>query len=73
MLRQKLSKKHVHEKKPCQCQDRNGIQYAFVAEFESPDDRDYYVAKDPTHQSFVKTAEQIIEKAIVVDYTAGVF
>ncbi|EHA56141.1 hypothetical protein MCOR02_005959 [Pyricularia oryzae] len=52
---------------------QNGIQYAFVAEFESLEDRDYYVAKDPTHQSFVKNAGQIIEKAIVVDYTIGAF
>ncbi|KAI7908558.1 stress responsive A/B barrel domain-containing protein [Pyricularia oryzae] len=37
------------------------------------EDRDYYVAKDPAHQLFVKTAGQIIEKAIVVDYTIGVF
>ncbi|EHA58282.1 hypothetical protein MCOR02_010655 [Pyricularia oryzae] len=52
---------------------QNGIQYAFVAEFERSEDRDYYVAKDPAHQLFVKTAGQIIEKAIVVDYTIGVF
>ena len=52
---------------------QNGIQYAFVAEFESLEDRNYYVAEDPVHQSFVKRAGQIIEKAIVVDYTIGAF
>lgn len=52
---------------------QDGIQYAFIAEFESLEDRDYYVANDPAHQSFVKSAGQIIEKAIVVDYTIGAF
>ncbi|KAH8172644.1 stress responsive a/B barrel domain-containing protein [Sarocladium implicatum] len=50
-----------------------GIQYAFVAEFASLEDRDYYVTSDPAHQSFVKIAGEVLEKAIVVDYTQGSF
>ncbi|KAI1859866.1 hypothetical protein JX265_010315 [Neoarthrinium moseri] len=52
---------------------QNGIQYAFVVEFESLADRDYYVSTDPTHQAFVQSAGSIIEKAIVVDYSTGIF
>ncbi|KAF7362168.1 Stress responsive A/B barrel domain-containing protein [Mycena venus] len=52
---------------------QNGIQYAFVVEFESTADRDYYVATDPTHQAFVKSVGAVVQKAIVVDYTVGHF
>ncbi|KAF8178543.1 hypothetical protein K438DRAFT_1843912 [Mycena galopus ATCC 62051] len=52
---------------------QNGIQYAFVVEFESVADRDYYVAIDPTHQAFVKSLGAIRQKTIVVDYSVGQF
>ncbi|KAK8099713.1 uncharacterized protein PG998_012954 [Apiospora kogelbergensis] len=52
---------------------KDGIQYAFVMHFETPEDRDYYVKTDPVHQNFVKTNGPLIEKAIVVDYTVGEF
>ncbi|KAJ6497751.1 stress responsive A/B barrel domain-containing protein [Mycena sanguinolenta] len=52
---------------------QNGIQYAFVVEFETTADRDYYVATDPTHQAFVKSIGTIVEKIIVVDYNVGQF
>ena len=52
---------------------QNGIQYGFIVEFDSLEDRDYYVGQDPTHQAFIKGRGGIIEKAIVVDYTAGGF
>ena len=52
---------------------KNGLTHAFVVEFDTPEDRDYYVRDDPVHQGFVKSAGPIIEKAIVVDYAAGVF
>lgn len=52
---------------------KNGIQYAFVAEFENLEDRDYYISTDPSHLAFVKTLGPILEKAIVVDFTDGVF
>ncbi|KAI1353595.1 stress responsive A/B barrel domain-containing protein [Xylaria sp. FL0043] len=48
---------------------QNGIQYAFVVEFESTEDRDFYVHNDPAHKAFVTNASPIIEKAIVVDYS----
>lgn len=42
-------------------------------EFESAEDRDYYVNEDPTHDEFKKLAGKVLEKAQVVDFTAGVF
>ncbi|KAI0970863.1 stress responsive A/B barrel domain-containing protein [Xylaria arbuscula] len=48
---------------------QNGIQYAFVVEFESVEDRDFYVSSDQAHKAFVANAAPIIEKIIVVDYS----
>jgi hypothetical protein len=47
---------------------QNGITHGFVVEFASREDRDYYVKEDPTHQAFVKSIEDLVEKAIVVDF-----
>ncbi|KAJ7874821.1 hypothetical protein B0H14DRAFT_92865 [Mycena olivaceomarginata] len=52
---------------------QDGIEYAFVVEFESTADRTYYVKTDPIHQAFKKIAENVVEKVIVVDYTVGQF
>lgn len=52
---------------------QGGITHAFVVEFESDEDRDYYVNKDPAHAAFVKSLGGIIEKAQVIDFSAGVF
>ncbi|KAI1309804.1 stress responsive A/B barrel domain-containing protein [Xylaria venustula] len=48
---------------------QNGFQYAFVAEFENTEDRDFYAHKDPAHKAFIIEASPIIEKVIVVDYS----
>lgn len=50
---------------------QNGITHGFVVEFASVEDRDYYVTKDPTHTAFVKSIEDLVEKAIVVDFSNG--
>ncbi|PGH20810.1 hypothetical protein AJ80_03437 [Polytolypa hystricis UAMH7299] len=52
---------------------QSGITHAFVVEFSSVDDRDYYVQTDPSHQAFVKSLDGIIGKVQVIDFTAGVF
>lgn len=52
---------------------QNGITHAFSVEFESTEDRDYYVKSDPAHQAFIAFAGTVVEKAIVVDYTPGAF
>ncbi|PWY77265.1 hypothetical protein BO94DRAFT_195698 [Aspergillus sclerotioniger CBS 115572] len=51
----------------------NSITHVFVMEFESNEDRDYYLTKDPAHLGFVKTLDGLIEKSQVVDFTEGVF
>ncbi|KAI0406535.1 stress responsive A/B barrel domain-containing protein [Xylaria palmicola] len=48
---------------------QDGIQYAFVVEFESVEDREFYAHKDPAHLNFVANALTNIAKAIVVDYS----
>lgn len=49
------------------------MQYAFVMEFESIADRDYYVAKDPAHLAMVGVVGPSVEKLLVLDYNAGEF
>ncbi|RAL15585.1 Dabb family protein [Aspergillus homomorphus CBS 101889] len=51
----------------------NGITHVFVMEFESEEDREYYLNKDPEHLSFVKGLGGVLEKVQVVDFTNGVF
>lgn len=53
--------------------EKNGITHAFVVEFASAEDRDYYVQKDPVHQDFVRSLDGIVEKAQVIDFTDRVF
>ncbi|KAF1811403.1 hypothetical protein P152DRAFT_399440 [Eremomyces bilateralis CBS 781.70] len=52
---------------------QNGITHAFVVEFESVKDRDYYVSNDPAHGKFKETLGQVLEKAQVIDFTDGTF
>ncbi|PYH96861.1 hypothetical protein BO71DRAFT_396657 [Aspergillus ellipticus CBS 707.79] len=51
----------------------NGITHVFVMEFDSNEDREYYLTKDPAHLGFVQTLDGLLEKAQVVDFTEGVF
>ncbi|KAL3459054.1 hypothetical protein BJX64DRAFT_291597 [Aspergillus heterothallicus] len=51
---------------------QGGITHAFVVEFASATDRDYYVASDPVHQGFVKSLDGLVERAQVVDFTPSV-
>ncbi|GCB21504.1 probable protein Pop3 [Aspergillus awamori] len=52
---------------------QHGITHAFVVHFASAEDRDYYVAKDPAHQAFVKSLNGIIEKVQAIDFTDRVY
>lgn len=49
------------------------MTHAFIMEFETAQDRDYYVNEDPVHLEFKKLADQVLEKAVVVDFTNGEF
>lgn len=42
-------------------------------QFESDEDRDYYVNEDPAHSAFKEAAGPFIEKAVVIDFQDGVF
>ncbi|KAF9738768.1 hypothetical protein PMIN06_010498 [Paraphaeosphaeria minitans] len=52
---------------------QEGLSHAFVVQFASNEDRDYYVNQDPAHDAFKKAAGPFIEKAVVVDFENGVF
>ncbi|PGH30466.1 hypothetical protein GX50_06757 [[Emmonsia] crescens] len=52
---------------------QNGFTHAFVTEFETVEDRDYYTKKDPAHLAFVGSLSAIMEKVHVMDFTDGVF
>ncbi|KAH8708624.1 hypothetical protein GQ44DRAFT_627531 [Phaeosphaeriaceae sp. PMI808] len=45
--------------------------HGFVAEFESVEDRDYYVYKDPEHQEYIKFAGEVAQNVKVLDYEPG--
>jgi hypothetical protein len=49
------------------------MTHAFILQFRSSEDRDYYVEHDPAHQAFKNAADPVIEKAVVVDFLTGVF
>lgn len=44
-----------------------------MEEFESEEDRKYYLDKEPGHKEFVKDLAGIVEKVQIVDFTPGVF
>ncbi|KAF1817163.1 hypothetical protein P152DRAFT_387627, partial [Eremomyces bilateralis CBS 781.70] len=50
-----------------------GITHAFVEEFKSVEDRDYYVNNDPAHSKFKETLGQVFEKAQVIGFTDRTF
>ncbi|KAF2654088.1 hypothetical protein K491DRAFT_601522 [Lophiostoma macrostomum CBS 122681] len=52
---------------------QGGLTHGFVVEFESAEDRDYYVKKDPAHQKFIKFVGPLVEQVKVVDYEPGKF
>jgi len=52
---------------------QDGMTHGFVVEFASAEDRDYYITKDPSHLAFVKSIGDLVEKAVVVDFSNGVY
>ncbi|TLS27010.1 hypothetical protein PpBr36_05262 [Pyricularia pennisetigena] len=53
------------------CQE--GLTHAFVVEFPSAEDRDYYTNQDPAHQALAKAMDPLVERAVAVDFLDGVF
>ena len=52
--------------------EQAGYSHAFVVEFSSGEDRDYYVREDSAHLEFKKSLKPLVERVGVVDYTPGV-
>ncbi|KAF2273233.1 dabb-domain-containing protein [Westerdykella ornata] len=52
---------------------QNGFTHAFIMQFYSDEDRDYYVDHDPVHQEFKDSLKGVLEKAQVIDFQNGVF
>ncbi|KAK4151549.1 stress responsive A/B barrel domain-containing protein [Chaetomidium leptoderma] len=52
---------------------QQGSTHAFIVQFTSSDDRNYYVEQDPAHQAFKKEIDPLVEKATVLDFTNGKF
>ncbi|KAL4789288.1 hypothetical protein BDV19DRAFT_383238 [Aspergillus venezuelensis] len=48
-----------------------GYTHAFIAEFETPEDRDYYVSQDPAHMQVNSETSWMVEDFVVIDFTAG--
>jgi len=52
---------------------QGGFSHAFVSLFASVEDRNYYLAKDPAHQEFVRSLDGIVQNLRVIDYEPGTF
>ncbi|OTA65983.1 dabb-domain-containing protein [Hypoxylon sp. EC38] len=52
---------------------QGGITHAFIAQFESEEDRKYYLEKDPAHLEFIASVKDLLDKSQVVDFTPDVF
>ncbi|KAI5777780.1 stress responsive A/B barrel domain-containing protein [Geopyxis carbonaria] len=52
---------------------QRGMTHGFVLEFESEEDREYYVHRDPAHVAFVKRLKElgVLERDLVVDFVRG--
>ncbi|KAH7234622.1 uncharacterized protein BKA55DRAFT_597641 [Fusarium redolens] len=46
---------------------QQGITHAFVIQFDSPEDRDYYALKDPVHLAVVAELGPLVEKVQIID------
>lgn len=44
-----------------------------MSEFDSEDDRDYYLNEDPAHAAFLENIDGIVAVGQVVDFVPGVF
>jgi hypothetical protein len=49
-----------------------GMTHAFILEFASQSDLDYYLTAEPVHVQFSKDAKPLIEDSLVVDFKDGV-
>ncbi|KAL4813819.1 hypothetical protein BDW67DRAFT_187408 [Aspergillus spinulosporus] len=50
---------------------QHGMTHAFVAQFESREDRDYYVSEDPVHLELGTRIAPVVETFLCLDFTPG--
>ncbi|WPJ66163.1 hypothetical protein SMAC4_12903 [Sordaria macrospora] len=49
------------------------ISHVFVSEFDTPEDRKFYLEEDPAFREFVESIEGIVEGRQVVEFSPGEF
>jgi hypothetical protein len=52
---------------------QRGMTHAFILEFDSVEDRNYYVEEDPAHIAFQDRIKPVVEGVLVLDFTPGKF
>jgi hypothetical protein len=52
---------------------QEGLTHAFVVEFNSVEDRDYYSKEDPRHAAFGEHVGKVAERVVVVDFSNSKF
>ncbi|KAI6868207.1 hypothetical protein KC318_g18629 [Hortaea werneckii] len=52
---------------------QGGFSHGFVSEFQSEEDRKYYLEQDPAHLEFVASLKGIVGNVRVVDFEPGKF
>ncbi|KAF1345381.1 hypothetical protein BDV97DRAFT_360968 [Delphinella strobiligena] len=51
---------------------QGAFTHGFVSEFQSEEDRKYYLEQDPAHLEFVASLKDIVQNVRVVDFEPGV-
>ncbi|KEY71249.1 hypothetical protein S7711_02356 [Stachybotrys chartarum IBT 7711] len=52
---------------------QNGITHVIVEQFQSEEDRQYYLKHEEGHKNFVKGLAGLVDKVQIVGFTPGVF
>lgn len=52
---------------------QGGFSHGFISEFQSEEDRKYYLEQDPAHLEFVRSLEGVVMNVRVVDFVPGKF
>jgi hypothetical protein len=52
---------------------QGGFTHGFVVEFETEEDRAYYLEKDPEHLAYVEFIKPLLQNVRVVDFEPGKF
>jgi hypothetical protein len=53
--------------------EQNGLTHAFISEFETEEDRRYYLERDPSYLEFGRSISGIVAQVQVIDFSPGVF